>query len=84
MFGRGGDVNLLLTIASIGIAVFGIPWFDASQQSFIMLDKSMPESMAATPLGAANKNPAQFQFYQATNAIFTAALAVIQIITIYK
>ena len=84
VFGRGGDVNLLLTIASIGIAVFGILSFDASQQSFIMLNKSMPESMAATPLGAANKNPAQFQFYRATNAIFTAALAVIQIITIYK
>lgn len=84
VFGRGGDVNLLLTIASIGTAVFGILSFDASQQSFIMLNKSMPESMAATPLGAANKNPAQFQFYRATNAIFTAALAVIQIITIYK
>ena len=84
VFGRGDDVNLLLTIAAIGIAVFGILSFDASQQSFIMLNKSMPQSMEGTPIGEATKNPAQFQFYRATNAIFTAALAVIQIITIYR
>ena len=84
VFGRGGDVNLLLTIASIGIAVFGILSFDAAQQAYIMLNKSMPEDMAATPIGEATKNPAQFQFYRVTNAIFTALIAVIHVITIYK
>ena len=84
VFGRGDDVNLLLTIAAIGLGVFGILSFDAAQQSFIMLNKSMPQSMEGTPIGEATKNEAQFQFYRATNAIFTAALAVIQIITIYK
>jgi len=49
-----------------------------------MLNKSMPEDMAATPIGVAAKNPAQFQFYRATNAIFTALITVIHVITIYK
>ena len=84
VFGRGDDVNLLLTIAEIGIGVFGILSFDAAQQSFIMLNKSMPQSMEGTPIGEATKNPAQFQFYRATNAVFTALLVVIQIITIYR
>ena len=84
VFGRGDDVNLLLTIAAIGIGVFGILSFDAAQQSFIMLNKSMPQSMEGTPIGEATKNPAQFQFYRVTNAVFTALLVVIQIITIYR
>jgi len=84
VFGRGDDVNLLLTIAAIGLGVFGILSFDAAQQSFIMLNKSMPQSMEGTPIGEATKNPAQFQFYRITNAVFTAVLVVIQIITIYK
>ena len=84
VFGRGDDVNLLLTIAAIGTGVFGILSFDAAQQSFIMLNKSMPQSMEGTPIGEATKNPAQFQFYRVTNAVFTALLVVIQIITIYR
>jgi hypothetical protein len=44
----------------------------------------MPEDMAGTPIGEATKNPAQFQFYRATNAIFTSLIAVIHVITIYK
>ncbi|MGC6476835.1 MAG: hypothetical protein ACON36_00935 [Ilumatobacteraceae bacterium] len=84
VFGRGDDVNLLLTIAAIGIGVFGILSFDASQQAFIQLNKSMPQSMEGTPIGEATKNPAQFQFYRVTNAVFTALLAVIHIITIYR
>ena len=72
------------TIAAIGLGVFGILSFDAAQQSFIMLNKSMPQSMEGTPIGEATKNPAQFQFYRITNAVFTAVLVVIQIITIYK
>jgi len=84
VFGRGDDVNLLLTISAIGIGLFGILSFDAAQQAYIMLNKSMPEGMAATPIGEATKNPAQFQFYRATNAIFTALIAVIHVITIYS
>ena len=58
--------------------------FDAAQQAYIMLNKSMPESMEGTPIGEASKNPAQFQFYRVTNAVFTALIAVIHVITIYK
>jgi len=49
-----------------------------------MLNKSMPENMAATPIGEATKNPAQFQFHQATNAIYISLIAGIQIPTIYN
>ena len=74
VFGRGDDVNLLLTISAIGIGLFGI----------LSLNKSMPEDMAATPIGEATKNPAQFQFYRVTNAVFTALITVVHVITIYK
>ena len=84
VFGRGDDVNLLLTISAIGIGLFGMLSFDAAQQSYILLNESMPESVAGTPIGEATKNPAQFQFYRVTNAIFTAAILVLHVITIYK
>jgi|TARA_B110000238_G_C15858531_1_gene324153 hypothetical protein len=84
VFDRGDDVILLLTIPATGIGLFGILSFDAAQQNYIMLNKSMPEIMAATPIGEATKNPAQFQFYRATNAIFISLIAVIQVTTIYN
>ena len=49
-----------------------------------MLNKSTPENMAATPIGEATKNPAQFQFHRATNSIFISLIAVIQVTTIYN
>jgi hypothetical protein len=73
-----------VTIPATGIGLFGLLSFDAAQQDYIMLNKSMPENMAATPIGEATKNPAQFQFHQATNAIYISLIAGIQIPTIYN
>ncbi len=84
VFNSNGDVSLLLTLAAIGLALFGILSFDNAQQSYIMLNKSMPDSISSTEIGKAVSNPAMFNFYRATNAIFTALIAVIQIVTIYK
>ena len=36
VFGRGDDVNLLLTISAIGIGLFGLLSFDAAQQAYII------------------------------------------------
>ena len=42
----------------------------------------MPESVASTPVGEAIGQVNQYQFYRATNALFTAGIAAIQIIAI--
>jgi hypothetical protein len=42
----------------------------------------MPSSVADTPIGQLN-SATPFAFYRATNALFCAAIAVFQIITIY-
>ena len=65
-------INLLLTIAAIGIAVFGILFrcFTA------VIHHAEPVNAAehgGDAIGEATKNPARFQFHRATNAIFTAA-----------
>jgi len=82
VFDRSDHVILLLTIPATGIGLFGILSFDAAQQDYIMLNKSMPENMAATPISEATKNPAQFRFHRATNSIVISLIAVIQVTTI--
>jgi hypothetical protein len=84
VFDRSDHVILLLTVPATGIELLGILSFDAAQQDYIMLNKSTPENMAATPIGEANKNPAQFKFHRATNSIFISLIAVIQVTTIYN
>ena len=45
MFDRGDDVILLLTSPATGIGLFGTLSFDAAQQDYIMLNKSVLENM---------------------------------------
>jgi len=75
-------VQALLTVSAVGVALFGILTFDYAQQVFMNLVKSMPSSVADTPIGQLN-SATPFAFYRATNALFCAAIAVFQIITIY-
>jgi len=55
MFDRGDDVILLLTIPATGIGLFGILSFDASQQDYILLNKSVPENMGRHRLAKRSK-----------------------------
>lgn len=78
----GSGFALLLSVAAVGIALYGILSFDAAQQANIQMSQSMPESVASTPVGEAIGQVNQYQFYRATNALFTAGIAAIQIIAI--
>ena len=82
VFSTAGDFALLLTVAAVGTALFGILSFDAAQQGAITMSKSMPESIAATPIGEAIREVNKYQLYSATNALFTAGIAAVQIIAI--
>ena len=82
VFSDAGDFALLLTISAIGTALWGILSFDAAQQGWIKMSESMPESVASSPVGASIASVGQYNFYRATNALFTALIAVVQIIAI--
>ena len=60
VFSTAGDFALLLTVAAVGTALFGILSFDAAQQGAITMSKSMPESIAATPIGEAIREVNQY------------------------
>jgi len=81
VFGASDDVQALLIVSAVGVALFGILTFDYAQQVFMNLVKSMPASVSDTPIGRLNAST-PFAFYRATNALFCAAIAVFQIITI--
>jgi len=80
--GDGDGIALLLTVISIGTALFGILSFDAAQQSNIQMVQSMPESIASTDIGKAASQIGQYQFYRAINAIFCLVIAGVQIAAI--
>ena len=82
VFSNAGDFALLLTVTAILTALYGILTFDAAQQTFIRMSHSMPESIASTSVGEAIREVKQYQFYRATNVLFSAAVAVVQIIAI--
>lgn len=81
VFGASDDVQALLIVSAVGVALFGILTFDYGTQVFMNLVKSMPASVSDTPIGRLNAST-PFAFYRATNALFCAAIAVFQIITI--
>ena len=82
VFSTASDFALMLTVTAIGIGLFGILSFDAAQQGWIKMSESMPESVANSPVGASIAPVGQYNFYRATNALFTALIAVVQIIAI--
>ena len=64
------------------MGLFGILSFDAAQQGWIQMAESMPNSIASTAVGKASSNTGTYNFYRATNALFTAVIAAAQIIAI--
>ena len=48
VFGANADASFLLTVAAIGVGLFGLLTFENSQQGFMALMKGMPASMAST------------------------------------
>ena len=82
VFGEHGDYALLLTVAAVGVGLFGILSFDAAQQGWIQMAKAMPDSIASTEVGKAASQTGQYNFYRATNALVTAIISAAQIIAI--
>jgi len=54
VFGASDDVQALLIVSAVGVALFGILTFDYAQQVFMNLVKSMPASVSDTPIGRLN------------------------------
>ena len=82
VFDGTGDYALLLTVAAVGVGLFGILSFDAAQQGWMQMAESMPDSIASTAVGKAASQTGQYNFYRATNALFTAIISAAQIIAI--
>ena len=77
----GSDSGFLLTVAAIGIGLFGLLTFENSQQGFMALMKGMPDSMANTEMGAAfQRTP--FMVFRVANAVLVSLIAVAQILQV--
>jgi len=79
VFGANSDSAFLLTVAAVGIGLFGLLSFENSQQGFMALMKGMPESMASTEMGAAFKRT-PFMVFRVANAVLVTLIAVAQIL----
>ena len=81
VFGDLSDSSFLLTVSAIGVGLFGLLTFENSQQSFMALMKGMPDSMAATEMGAAFKRT-PFIVFRLSNLVLVTLIAVAQIIQV--
>ena len=81
VFGADSDASFLLTVAAIGVGLFGLLTFENSQQGFMALMKGMPASMASTEMGAAfQRTP--FMVFRLANAVLVALIAGAQIMQV--
>ena len=81
VFGDLSDSSFLLTVSAIGVGLFGLLTFENSQQGFMALMKSMPDSMANTEMGAAFKRT-PFIVFRLANLVLVTLIAVAQIIQV--